>query len=77
MTTALPLGTEPGRTDVQAMPVVRMYGCNKAGHSVLAYVHGFMPYFYVSIPTSVDPTADWLNKLQAALEIKVREEDFL
>ena len=31
-------------------PVLRMYGVNMDGNSVLAHIHGFLPYLYVSAP---------------------------
>ncbi|KAL0580603.1 DNA-directed DNA polymerase delta [Marasmius crinis-equi] len=31
-------------------PVIRMYGVTETGHSVLAHVHDFLPYFYVAQP---------------------------
>ncbi|KAJ8455480.1 hypothetical protein ONZ45_g18936 [Pleurotus djamor] len=31
-------------------PTFRMYGATEAGHSVLAVVTGFLPYFYVPVP---------------------------
>lgn len=32
----------------EKVPVLRMYGVTEKGHSVLARVHGFLPYFYVA-----------------------------
>ena len=37
-------------------PVLRLFGVNAKGNSVLAYVHGFKPYFYIAAP------AGFLNK---------------
>ena len=31
-------------------PVLRMYGVNMEGNSVLAHIHGFLPYLYVPAP---------------------------
>ena len=31
-------------------PVLRMYGINMEGNSVLAHIHGFLPYLYVPAP---------------------------
>ncbi|KAH9286218.1 DNA polymerase delta catalytic subunit [Echinococcus granulosus] len=32
------------------VPIIRVYGVSEKGHSVVAHIHGFMPYFYVSAP---------------------------
>ena len=32
-------------------PVLRMYGVNMEGNSVLAHIHGFLPYLYVPAPS--------------------------
>jgi len=34
----------------QKVPVLRMYGVTEGGNSVLAHIHGFLPYFYVPCP---------------------------
>ncbi len=31
----------------QRQAVIRLFGVNEMGNSVLVYVHNFMPYFYV------------------------------
>jgi len=33
----------------------RMFGVTEEGHSVCCHVHGFPPYFYVSLPESFQP----------------------
>jgi len=33
-------------------PVLRMYGVNMSGNSVLAHIHGFLPYLYVPAPSA-------------------------
>lgn len=33
------------------VPILRMYGVTMEGHSVLAHVHGFHPYFFVKAPS--------------------------
>ncbi|VDM34153.1 unnamed protein product, partial [Hydatigera taeniaeformis] len=32
------------------VPIIRVYGVSEKGHSVVAHVHGFLPYFYVAAP---------------------------
>ncbi|CAH8529749.1 unnamed protein product [Dicrocoelium dendriticum] len=32
------------------VPIVRLFGVTKAGHSVCAHIHGFLPFFYVPAP---------------------------
>tara|TARA_R110002050_G_scaffold168720_2_gene300136 strand:+ start:2240 stop:2689 length:450 start_codon:yes stop_codon:yes gene_type:complete len=35
---------------VGPVPVIRMFGCTAEGHSVLARIHSFLPYFYIPVP---------------------------
>ncbi|KAG2053704.1 hypothetical protein BDR06DRAFT_952548 [Suillus hirtellus] len=47
--------------------VLRLFGVTEEGNSVLAYVTGFLPYFYVAVPrgfdeSDIDAFADQLNK---------------
>ncbi|KAG2748452.1 hypothetical protein P692DRAFT_201790083 [Suillus brevipes Sb2] len=47
--------------------VLRLFGVTEDGNSVLAYVTGFLPYFYVAVPrgfdeSDIDAFADQLNK---------------
>lgn len=37
-------------------PVIRIYGVTAAGHSVLAHVSGFLPYFYIHAPRGFQQT---------------------
>eukprot|EP01027_Heterolobosea_sp_BB2_P018981 GEZU01026676.1.p1 GENE.GEZU01026676.1~~GEZU01026676.1.p1 ORF type:complete len:510 (-),score=126.45 GEZU01026676.1:55-1440(-) len=53
------------------VPIVRLYGVNDAGNSVLCHVHGFVPYIYVQAPAQFqqkdcDATRAHLNKRLAA-----------
>lgn len=43
----------PGQAP-EKVPVLRMYGVTEDGHSVLAKIHGFLPYFYVQCPQAGD-----------------------
>lgn len=42
----------PGMPGPQSgtVPVIRMFGITKTGNSVCCHIHGFSPYFYVSLP---------------------------
>jgi hypothetical protein len=31
------------------VPIMRLYGVTQEGHSVIAHVHGYDPYFYVQV----------------------------
>ncbi|KAG8967416.1 DNA-directed DNA polymerase delta [Tulasnella sp. 419] len=47
---------------------IRMFGVTKAGHSVLAHVYGFLPYFFIAMPRGfqdedMGPFRDYLNGL--------------
>nr|BAJ78766.1 DNA polymerase delta catalytic subunit [Protohermes grandis] len=44
-----PMEGMPGPT-VGSVPVMRMYGVTMDGFNVLCHVHGFTPYFYVTLP---------------------------
>ncbi|ODN96338.1 hypothetical protein I350_08365 [Cryptococcus amylolentus CBS 6273] len=53
-------------TDSTHGPILRLFGVNKSGNSVLANVHGFRPYFYVPAPSGflnkdLQPLQDKLN----------------
>ena len=39
------LGLSPPEAEVA--PVFRMFGLSMEGHSIVCYIHGFLPYFYV------------------------------
>ncbi|ORX34769.1 putative delta DNA polymerase [Kockovaella imperatae] len=59
--------------DPKGGPVLRLFGVNAAGNSVLAYVHGFKPYFYVAAPPGflnkdLEPLKDSINSaVQSAI----------
>jgi hypothetical protein len=71
-----PLESNPDGTDVIGstegpVPVIRMYGVTAQGQSVMANVHGFTPYFYISFPGSFELTDAVLGQLRATLDQKV------
>jgi len=42
------------------IPVIRLFGVTAEGHSVLANVYGFMPYFYVPVPPEFKSMDEYL-----------------
>jgi DNA polymerase delta subunit 1 len=52
------------------VPIIRLYGVTDGGHSVMANVHGFTPYFFCNCPPRFDPATD-TAAFQAALEAKL------
>ncbi|ORY22054.1 DNA polymerase delta catalytic subunit [Rhizoclosmatium globosum] len=51
------------------MSIVRMYGITEEGFSVLAHVHGFLPYFYVPAPNGFkeEHVQSFMTTLDAAI----------
>lgn len=66
-------GTVPGSTK-GPVPVIRLFGSTMAGDSVLAYVHGFTPYFFALPPVSVELSDKFLADVRASLDQKVGHE---
>ncbi|XP_013146336.1 PREDICTED: DNA polymerase delta catalytic subunit [Papilio polytes] len=46
-----PLAGMPG-SQLGPVPIMRMYGVTMEGNSVCCHVHGFTPYFYVTVPSN-------------------------
>lgn len=79
MTSSQPLTANPdGKAVVGSLegpvPVVRLYGVTKDGKSVMATIHGFTPYFYVSAPQGADITDQSLGLLRTTLDQRMREK---
>eukprot|EP00927_Polykrikos_kofoidii_P012434 TRINITY_DN15356_c0_g1_i1.p1 TRINITY_DN15356_c0_g1~~TRINITY_DN15356_c0_g1_i1.p1 ORF type:complete len:1052 (+),score=204.06 TRINITY_DN15356_c0_g1_i1:70-3156(+) len=55
-------------------PIVRMYGITEEGNSVLACIHGFLPYFYVQCPSDMQDANLFSDSLNAQLESGVNEK---
>jgi DNA polymerase delta subunit 1 len=58
------------------VPVLRCYGVDEHGHSVAAFIHGFTPYAYFSIPNvpaefRLDEAA--LAEIRTTLDARLRE----
>ncbi|XP_026495272.2 DNA polymerase delta catalytic subunit [Vanessa tameamea] len=51
-----PLKGMPG-SQLGPVPIMRMYGVNLLGNSVCCYVHGFTPYFYVTVPINFNQSS--------------------
>ena len=58
------------------VPVIRFYGVTSEGTSVMVSVHGFTPYFYVSLPPSIDLNDTFLGAARNALDQRVSHELF-
>ena len=79
MTSSQPLTANPdGKAVIGSLegpvPVVRLYGVTKDGKSVMATIHGFTPYFYVSAPKDADITDQSLGLLRTTLDQRMREK---
>jgi DNA polymerase delta subunit 1 len=79
MTSGNPMTANPDGSQVIGslegpVPIVRMYGVTADGQSVMANVHGFTPYFYVSFPASIELTNGMLGQLRAALDQRCRDK---
>ena len=59
-------------TPNHVLPIIRMYGVTKGGNSVMAHVHGFLPYFYVKIPGPFNK--DRLNQFRQQLNEAAKSE---
>jgi DNA polymerase delta subunit 1 len=53
------------------VPIIRLFGVNQDGQSILAFVHGFTPYFYASISSSIDLNERNLIAIRNVLEQRV------
>jgi DNA polymerase delta subunit 1 len=53
------------------VPIIRLYGVTQEGQSVMAHVHGFTPYFYVSFGASTELTESLLGQLLVNLDQRV------
>ncbi|CAF1084651.1 unnamed protein product [Adineta steineri] len=60
--------------------VIRLYGVTDEGYSVMAHLHGYIPYFYVNMPSDSFTTADcerYKQNFQAALRSELRGKDVI
>lgn len=63
------VGSEEG-----PVPIIRMYGVARTGESVLLSVHGFTPYFYVSLPQSFELSSAFLTAMRVAADQRMKEK---
>ena len=73
-----PLPSNPDGTKVIGstqgpVPIIRLYGVTAKGSSVLAFVHGFVPYMYASVATGIDISAQNLPAIRNALDQKMKD----
>lgn len=57
--------------DASLVPVTRMFGVTRDGHSILCHVHGFHPYFYVY--TRKKPNISKLDRFCAVLDERCKQ----
>eukprot|EP00899_Mesostigma_viride_P005512 jgi/Mesvir1/14962/Mv14630-RA.2 len=58
-------------------PILRVFGVTEEGNSVCAFVHGFLPYFYIAMPRGFQPDhcESFRNSLNAAVKASSRRAD--
>ncbi|KAL0841933.1 hypothetical protein ABMA28_014163 [Loxostege sticticalis] len=63
-----PIQGMPG-SQLGPVPIMRMYGVTMEGNSVCCHVHGFSPYFYVTVPVNFTEASciDLKNNLNKAI----------
>ncbi|CAF0813289.1 unnamed protein product [Rotaria sordida] len=58
--------------------IIRLYGVTDEGYSVMAHLHGYIPYFYASVPSDTFTAADcerFKQNFHAALRSEMRGKD--
>ncbi|KAI9347758.1 DNA polymerase family B-domain-containing protein [Obelidium mucronatum] len=58
--------------NLKDMTLLRLYGITEEGHSVLAHVHGFLPYFYVPAPAGFQ--GEHIAAFSSALDTAIRRD---
>lgn len=66
-----PMPGMPG-SQLGPVPIMRMYGTTMEGNSVCCHVHGFTPYFYVTVPLNF--TLSSCNNLKETLNKAILED---
>ena len=60
--------------------VIRLYGVTDEGYSVMAHLHGYIPYFYASLPSDKFQATDcerFKQNFHAALRSEMRGKDVI
>jgi DNA polymerase delta subunit 1 len=78
MTSGEPLRVNPdgGKivgSEVGPVPIIRLYGVTREGQSAMVAVHGFTPYFFVSVPSTTDLSPQALGQLRTYLDQRVNK----
>lgn len=55
------------------VPVIRMFGVTEAGNSVMAHIHGFMPYFFVPCPNGFTDKRIFHDSLERQLQQRAND----
>ena len=76
MTSGPPLSANPSGGEFVGLktgpvPIIRMYGVSRDGFSVMVCVHGYIPYFFVSLPSHVHLPDISLEQLRSHLDQRV------
>jgi DNA polymerase delta subunit 1 len=79
MTSGIPMSANPDGGAILGslegpVPIIRLYGVTRDGISVMASIHGFTPYFYVSIPQGIELSEVFLGQLRIVLDQRLREK---
>ena len=79
MTTGSPLSSNPDGSEIFGslegpVPLIRMYGVTQNKMSIMATIHGFTPYFFVSLPAGIDCSDNFLGQLRVSLDQKMKEK---
>jgi len=62
------IGRSPGESETST--IIRIFGVNETGNSVMLHVHNFSCYFYIKCPASHYPTEDTAEMLLYELNQK-------
>ncbi|CAG9096468.1 unnamed protein product [Plutella xylostella] len=66
-----PMKGMPG-SQMAPVPIMRMYGVTMEGNSVCCHVHGYTPYFYVTVPLNFVESS--CNELKSNLNTAILED---